>query len=289
MENNSTAFVQQEVIYQAGSPLRSPGVLVRTIARDLVASRELAWRLFVRNINARYRQTALGYFWAIFPPLATTAIWLFLTRQNVVTIESGSVPYPVFLVTGTVLWQIFADAIQIPIRVITQSKQMLAKINFPREALVITAFGESLFNFGIRLGILIVAYLILGFTPAVSVPMAFIGVFAVICLGLAIGLLLSPFALLYEDVANGLTLFIQMWMYATPVIYAPKSTGLMGWVNTVNPISPVLCQTRDWVLTGEWTYFASSTLVFAGTLFFIAVGFVIYRVALPRAIERLSS
>jgi lipopolysaccharide transport system permease protein len=193
------------------------------------------------------------------------------------------------LVTGTVLWQIFADSIQIPIRVITQSKQMLAKINFPREALMITAFGESLFNFAIRLVILIVAYLILGFTPAASVPMAFVGVLAMICLGLAIGLLLSPFALLYEDVANGLTLFIQIWMYATPVIYAPKSTGLMGWVNKLNPISPVLCQTRDWVLTGEWTFVVPASFVFGTTLIFIAVGFVVYRVALPRAIERLSS
>lgn len=289
MENVITNSQSSEVIYQSGSPLRSPRSLIRSIVRDLVASRELAWRLLVRNISARYRQTLLGYFWAIFPPLATTAIWLFLTRQNVVSVDSGDVSYPVFLVTGTILWQTFVDAIQIPIRVISESKQMLAKINFPRESLVLTAVGECLFNFLIRLVILVVAYWYLGFVPATTLPFALIGVVAIMALGMAIGILLSPFALLYQDVSNGLVLIMQIWMYATPVIYAPRESGIMAVVNRVNPISPALTQTRDWILTGQASFLLPSSIVFAITLLSITVGFVLYRVALPRAIERLSS
>ena len=259
------------------------------MARDLLASRELSARLLVRNLSARYRQTLLGYFWAVFPPLATTGVWLFLTRQKVVHVDSGQVPYPVFLVTGTILWQTFVDAIQIPIRVISESRQMLAKINFPRESLVITAAGECVFNFLIRLFILASADLYLGFVPVTSWPLAFTGVAAIMALGMAIGLMLSPFALLYQDITHGLVFITQIWMYATPVIYAAKTTGTISLINTINPVSPVLTQTRDWILTGHTTHLFASTVVFGITLIALAVGFVLYRIALPRAIERLSS
>lgn len=231
----------------------------------------------------------LGYFWAVFPPLATTAIWLFLTREQVVSINVGSVPYPVFLVTGTILWQTFVDAIQVPVRVISESKSMLAKINFPREALPITAFGECWFNVGIRAVILAVAYLYLGFSPASTLPLALVGLTAIIVLGLMIGIFLSPFALLYQDVSNGLVLICQVWMYCSPVIYLPKDGGWIGTLNRVNPISPLLCQTRDWIINGQNTFLQPSVFVFGTTLFGMFVALVVYRVALPRAIERLSS
>lgn len=245
--------------------------------------------MFVRNISARYRQTLLGYFWAIFPPLATTAIWLFLTREQVVSINVGSVPYPVFLVTGTILWQTFVDAIQIPVRVISESKSMLAKINFPREALPLTAFAECWFNVGIRVIVLVAAYLYLGFSPAGTLPFAVAGLTAIILLGLMIGILLSPFALLYQDVNNGLVLICQVWMYCSPVIYLPKDTGWSGTLNRMNPISPLLCQTRDWIINGQQTFLQPSLIVFGVTLWGMFGALVVYRVGLPRAIERLSS
>ncbi len=278
-----------QVVYKPGSPLRDPAQLLRDLAKDFAACRELSWRLLVRNISARYRQTLLGYFWAIFPPLATTAIWLFLTRERVVTINVGNVPYPVFLVTGTILWQTFVDAIQIPVRVISESKSMLAKINFPREALPITAFGECWFNVVIRVLILAAAYVYLGFSPAATLPLALIGVFAIIVLGLMIGLFLSPFALLYQDVSNGLVLICQIWMYCSPVIYLPKTTGWIGTLNRFNPVSSLLCQTRDWMISGQTTYLQPAMIVFSLTVVGMWLAFIVYRVALPRAIERLSS
>jgi len=279
----------QVVVYRPGSPLRNPAAMLEDLWRDIVASRELAWRLFVRNISARYRQTLLGYFWAVFPPLATTAIWLFLTQQKVVTIAVGEIPYPVFLVTGTILWQTFVDAIQIPVRVVSESRSMLAKINFPREALPMTAFAECWFNVGVRFLVLLATYIYLDFFPVQTAVFALVGLLAMIMLGILIGLILSPFALLYEDVSNGLVLITQIWMYCTPVIYAPSDEGILGVLNTFNPISPLLIQTRDWILTGGSQYLGAAGVVFFLTIAGFALALVLYRVALPRAIERISS
>jgi ABC-type polysaccharide/polyol phosphate export permease len=81
------------------------------VGSDLLASRELAWRLLVRNISAHYRQSLLGYAWAFVPPLFTTLIWVFLSSQNILDIGNNGMPYPLFVLTGTILWQNFVEAL----------------------------------------------------------------------------------------------------------------------------------------------------------------------------------
>ncbi len=73
----------KETVYTPDSELLHFGRLMRNMASDLLASRELAWRLFVRNISAQYRQSRLGYAWAFVPPLFTSLIWIFLQSQRV--------------------------------------------------------------------------------------------------------------------------------------------------------------------------------------------------------------
>src|SRR5919109_977267 len=102
------------VIYGPGSLLREPSRLFRDMRRDLAASRELAWRLFVRNTNAKYRQTMLGYVWAFLPPIFTTLVFVFLRNAGFFNTPETEVPYVVFLLSGTVLWEVFADALHSP-------------------------------------------------------------------------------------------------------------------------------------------------------------------------------
>jgi len=75
----------REVVYTREAQLRSPGKLLGNMGCDLIASRGLAWRLFVRDICAHYWPTALGYFWAVFPPLVTNLIFILLNSSNMAT------------------------------------------------------------------------------------------------------------------------------------------------------------------------------------------------------------
>ena len=74
------------------------------MVRDWPFTRGLAWRMFLRDTRATYRQSFLGYFWLLLPALANTLVWVFLNGAKVVNIDSGDVPYPLFVFTGTVLW-----------------------------------------------------------------------------------------------------------------------------------------------------------------------------------------
>ena len=120
--------------------MRTPGRMLAAMWRDLTASRELSWRLFVRDLSAQYRQSVLGGLWAFVPPIITSLIFIVLQARNVVHFGAVDIPYPVYVMVGTILWQVFVEAVNAPLKSVTAAKPMLAKINFPREALIIASF-----------------------------------------------------------------------------------------------------------------------------------------------------
>ena len=98
------------VVYAASSELVHPLQLVHELLSDIVRGRELGWRLFLRNLQAQYRQTLFGYVWAIMPPLMTTLVWVGLRSVNVVNFNAvPGVPYAAYVLAGTILWQTFLN------------------------------------------------------------------------------------------------------------------------------------------------------------------------------------
>ncbi|HEY0257850.1 MAG TPA: hypothetical protein VGC39_10435, partial [Candidatus Methylacidiphilales bacterium] len=88
-----------ETIYSSESQLRSPRRFLRETMMDLRASREVAWRLFLRNLRSQYRQSVLGYLWILLPPLATMLLWVYLNWTKTVAIGRTDIPYPIYVLT----------------------------------------------------------------------------------------------------------------------------------------------------------------------------------------------
>lgn len=278
-----------QVIYSPSSQLRHPLQLLINMWRDLKASKELAWRLFVRNISAMYRQTMLGYIWAFLPPVFTTLTFVFLNSQKIFSVGETDIPYPAYVMIGTLLWQGFADAMNSPLRVINQSKSFLAKINFPREALILAGIGEVLFNFAIRLILLFIVF----FWYKIPVPMtvfwAPMGILAMMALGLMFGVLLAPLGVLYQDIEKGLPLIIGMWMFLTPVVYPPPTSWPASLISSLNPVSPLLITTREMITTGHFTHLTGFIVILGLTHALLFIGWILYRLALPHLIERIGA
>lgn len=285
---NSEMDAWTEVL-SARSILAQPGRLIREMARDLVAARELAWRLLVRNLSAAYRRTVLGYFWAFLPPLFTTATFVFLRRQGVVDFGATALPYVVFVLTGSLLWQTFFEALNAPLKMANQSRTMLAKIRFPREALILAGIGEVLFNFAVRMVILVPCLWWFGVTPSASILLAPFGVLSLIGLGTVLGVILLPFGVLYEDVEKGLPLIGGIWMFLTPVVYPAPTEGMAQVLFYLNPVSPLLEQTRLWLTGGSSIHLGLVLLLSLTVLALGLFGWVLYRVSLPHLIARLPS
>lgn len=276
-------------VYSAESSLRNPAIFVRMMLRDLLASRELAWRLAVRDVSAQYRQTALGLIWAFILPLANTLVWLFLNASGVVNVRDTGLPYPVFVLTGTMLWAVFMEAASAPLQQTTAAKPMLAKINFPREALIISGIYQTLFNAAIKIAVLLPAIMLLGVFPGWSLLFLPLGVLALVLAGTALGLLLTPVGMLYSDIGKSFPLIMQFLMYLTPVVFPIPASRIAAGIFNINPLTPLVVVARDCLTGVALTQIAPFVAVniAAATLLFLM--WVIYRIAMPILIERMSA
>jgi len=279
----------KEKVYSPAPALLKPVDLFNSMISDLIASRELAWRLLVRNISAQYRQTMLGYLWAFIPPLFMTAVWVFLNSRQVFDIGDTEIPYPLYVLTGMVLWQTFVDAINSPLKIINESRSMLVKVNFPREALILAGLGEVIFNFMVRLLLLIPAYIYYSFPLSTSVLFAPIGIMSLTAMGLMIGLLLTPLGVLYNDISRMIFVVIQPWFFLTPVIYPVTEITLASSLISLNPVTPVLVTTRDWITSNDPQFLLEFIIVSFVTGIFLIAGWLLYRLAMPHLVSRISA
>ena len=277
-------------VYNSRSEIRSPGKLFHGIVRDFYEGRELSWRLFLRNLRSLYRQTLLGLFWAFLPPVANTAMWIFLKSAGAFKMEGTNVDATVYILTGMILWQAFIDAFQMPMNVLNKNKNMLSRLNFPRESLLAVGLGEVLFNLAIRLLLLIPAFWWFEVGLPETLALAPIAIFGIVFFGMALGLLIMPVGTLYLDVGRFISMAMPFWMIITPIIYVPWTTYPGNLLNWVNPAAPLLIMGRDLLLVGSSSPHLMLGWVFlAATVPLLLLGLVVYRVSLPVLIERMQA
>jgi lipopolysaccharide transport system permease protein len=278
------------VVYQPESQLKNPIQLFKEMGRDLLGSRELAWRLLVRDISAEYRQSFLGFVWAFLPPVVTAIGFAVAKSTNVINIGATDLPYPAYVMFSTAIWQIFVEALTGPIQAVNTGKPMLTKINFPHEALILAKLGQVFFNFGIKLILIIGLFIFFKISISWTIILAPVALIHLVMLGTFIGLALAPLGALYQDFLRGLILLTGLWMFLTPVVYpVPGGSGIFSNLVKWNPVTPLLVTTRELATTGivsdPYHFWLVSIISFVGLL----LAWVVYRLSIPFVIERIGS
>jgi lipopolysaccharide transport system permease protein len=257
--------------------------------RDLLASRELAWRLLVRNISAQYRQSFLGIAWAFLPPILMAAGFTLAGEAKVIQVGQTDLPYPAYVMFSMTLWQTFLEALNGPVQAVITAKPMLARVNFPREAIILAKVGEVLFNFAIKLILIVALFLWFRIPVSWTVILAPVALIHLIMLGTFVGTLLSPLGVLYQDVSKALSMITGFWLFITPVIYPVPTEGAFSVLVKLNPVTPLLVTTRELATTGVISdasgFWVVSIVTFVGLL----LTWVAFRLAMPYVIERVSS
>jgi lipopolysaccharide transport system permease protein len=268
-----------ETVYSSHSELHHPLRFVTAAVSELRRSPAVAWRLFRSNVQARHRRAWLGYLWLLLPTLGTTAVWVYVKSRGIVSLAATDVPYPVYVLSGMIFWQVFADALSAPLQQLAAGRQMITRSRLPHEALILAGLFELLLNCAVRL--LVLAAVMVAFrvpiTPAIAlVP---IGIAAIALFGLALGLAVAPVGLLYDDVPRAITLVTGLWFFVTPILYPAR--GAMRW----NPLTPLIESTRGW-LTGSVADRAFP-LVVAATIPVLVAAWLLFRLARPHVVARL--
>ncbi|MGD1913453.1 MAG: ABC transporter permease [Rivularia sp. (in: cyanobacteria)] len=277
-----------ETLYTPKSKILRPLKLFREMYGDLFASRELAWRLLIRNIRGQYRRSFLGITWAIVPPALTAAGLTFANDTGVLNIGETDIPYPAYVMLGTVLWQTFLEALNCPQIAINTSRPLLAQVKFPHEAIILTQLGQILFNLIIKLAFVIALFIIFRVSVSWTIILSPIAMINLIILGTAIGLLLVPVTNLIQDISRAMEVITLAWFFLTPVAYPTPDNPILNFIVKLNPVTPLLVTARELITTGVLSQPLSFAFVSIIALIGLVLGWLIYRLAMPYLIERIS-
>lgn len=281
--------MQEVRIYTSDSGVSRPIGLVKDIFEGFREGRFLAKQLFVRDLKASVRQSLLGFFWHFVPAIATAIIWIILNSQKVITLNDLPMEYPAFALTGTILWSLFTEAVNKPLNRYNGAKSIMVKLNFPREAILLTAVYDILFSLLLKLIVLIPALVIIGYYPSYNWILGIVGIIPMILLGVGLGVLLVPMGMIYTDVKKGIGLVFQTMMYLSPVIFPFQKEGVMGLIHRWNPISPYIEFIRSNLGSYEFTLSFQYFIWFVLSLIVLIIGLIILKLSLPAILERSGS
>jgi lipopolysaccharide transport system permease protein len=235
---------------------------IREMIAEQVEYRELLYQMTMRDIRLRYKQTVMGFGWAIFMPLLNTAIFSVIFMR-VAPIETGA-PYPIFAYCGLLTWNFTASSLKFAVNSLTSNANLVTKVYFPREIFPLSTVAVSLVDLvvgSIVLVGLMIWYRIVPSPLLVLVPV----VLAVqVVFTLAVALLIAMGNLFYRDIKYLFEVVVTVWMFATAVIYPVELVGgTLGTIMRLNPMTPIIEAYRDVILFGRLPdrSFAASALV----------------------------
>ena len=216
--------------------------------RELWRFRELVYFLALRDIKVRYKQTALGVTWVLLQPLLAMGIFSIVFGQR--GLAANGVPYPLFVVSGLVPWFYFSNATSGASGSIVGNTQLISKVYFPRLAIPLAAVLANLVDLGI--GLLLELALLAVFGVGVGWHLLALPVLVVLIVLTALGVSvwLSALDVQYRDVRYAVPFFVQVWLFATPVIYSSGDVP-ERWrpILALNPMTGVIEGFR-WSLLG---------------------------------------
>ncbi|MCD6577498.1 MAG: ABC transporter permease [Anaerolineaceae bacterium] len=207
--------------------------------RDLI--KLFVWRDFVST----YKQTILGPLWYLIQPLMTTLVFTVIFG-NIANLPTDGLPHFLFYMSGTVMWTYFANCLKKTSNTFAGNAGLFGKVYFPRLAIPVADLISNLITFAIQFALFLafLTYFMLSgsdvhiTTWVLLLPVL---IFLMAGLGLGFGIIISSLTTKYRDLRYLVSFGMQLWMYATPVIY-PASTipGKWQWVLTINPITPII-------------------------------------------------
>jgi len=234
--------------------IRPPSLLALNLSGDLAKLaqyRDLLYTLSVHRIKVRYKQSALGILWAVLQPLSMMFIFTFIFSL-IARMPSEGAPYAIFAYSALLPWNYFSTSVATGTNSLVSHSQFVTKVYFPREILPITYVVAGLFDFLVASTLLIPLMFYYHVWPTWQALYAFPIIVVLTCFAMAMSFVFSATQVHIRDIGVAVPLLLQLWMYATPVIYPLKSVPLrLRTIYELNPMVGVIENFRRVILHGE--------------------------------------
>ena len=213
---------------------------IRLNLGELWRFRELLYFLTLRDIKVRYKQTLLGITWVLIQPLLTMLIFT-LVFNRFVRVNTGNIPYPLFALSGLMLWLFFSNAVTNSTASLVLNAQLISKVYFPRMFIPAATVGTGLVDTGVSLSLLLIVAIYYGTTWTLSALLLPLFILLMALFALGVGLIFASLTVRYRDLRHALPFLIQLWMFASPVVYpASVVPQKWQWILLINPIAAIL-------------------------------------------------
>lgn len=227
-----------------------PNSRSRRVWKDVWLYREVLAMLVWRDIKVRYKQTMMGITWAIIRPLLTTLIFTYVFHTVAGLQPSSGVPYALFVLTGTLAWQLFASAFQEASTSLLNNAALISKVYFPRVIIPMSAVGGALVDFCITLLIVLGYAWYCHIIPGIQILLLPVFLLLAIMAALGLGLLFSALTIRYRDLRFVVPFVVQFGLFVSPVgfsseIYREPYTKLCY----LNPLAGIIDGFR-WAIVG---------------------------------------
>lgn len=246
--------------------------------REIWNYRELLYIFVWRDIKSRYKQTVLGVLWVILQPLITMIIFT-IFFGSLAKIQSGNLPYSLFVFCGLIFWTFFSSALSHASDSLVVNESIIKKAYFPRIILPLSSVLTGLLDFLINMVILIFYALILGYVPNYTI--VYILPFAVLLTlitSLGLGLFLTSLNVKYRDVRYILPFFIQLLMFITPIIYPLSIVSERNRIiMAINPLASVVEMVRYSFSSTYLVQIGLTIISFLTSLLILAAGLVYFK------------
>src|SRR5881394_1155882 len=253
---------------------------------DVYRYRELLGNLFRRDLQAKYRGSALGVLWTVANPIMLMGVYLLVFGVVWKSPFSQGGHYPLFLLSGLALWTFFAAAVQSATRSMLDNANLIRKTRFPRQLVPLSVVFAHLVSFGAMLGLLLAINFIalsrVRATEWLAIPLALLFV-GVVC---GLGLLVASLNVLFRDVEFIVAALLVPWFFLTPIIYplsgvpgAESHPHVIQAIHWANPLSPAVEAVRAPLFLGELPPWGDALYLVVSCVLALALGaFVFTRV-----------
>lgn len=229
------------------------------------------WYVFYRDFQFRYGLTLLGYFWSIVRPIASSLPLIFVGQQFNLGSDLGPLPYPIYALTGIILWNVFWDAFTMPMFLMHRTRTVLRRVPLHPDALLWGTLVSVAINLVVNLFILAIAAVVFKTGFAWTSPIAMMLIFFLAFAGLAVGLPVASITAVYHDMRYGVGFLGQLFLWSAPIVHTIPPTGTLHWINKMNPLTYLINAPRDLFFTGaiaqQSAFIESATLTLV--LFFV--------------------
>jgi ABC-type polysaccharide/polyol phosphate export permease len=216
-----------------------------------VTYRELLMQMTRRDLMLRYKQTIMGFGWAVFMPLMNTIIFSVIFMR-VAPLDTGPIPYPLFSYTGLMAWNLFASSLRFAVSSLTANTNLVTKVYFPREIFPFSAVIVSLVDFAVASIILIGMMIYWRFSPGTALLFLPVVLLVHVIFTAGVSLLLAMGNLFFRDIKYLFEVVLMLWMFASSVLY-PVSLigGKLAVLLQFNPMTPIIDAYRSVLLRNE--------------------------------------